>query len=124
MPEKSIPPDMQGTLIAAAWAVGWAFVGRLLYVLNLVRIGKRKVFFSIQTIWELGVAIGMGVVAGGLSEYLGLSGLTSAGFIAAASYLGPHFIEILLGWAAQKMGFGPPCAPTAPSHPGSEEGKQ
>lgn len=110
MPEKSIPPDMQGTLIAAGWAVLWAFTGRLLYVLNLVRLGRRKGFFTIQTVWELGVAIGMGVVAGGLSEYIGLTGLPSAGFIAAASYLGPHIIETLLGWAAKKAGIDPMTA--------------
>lgn len=69
-----------------------------------VRLGKRKGFFSVQTIWELGVAIGMGVVAGGLSEYLALSGLTSAGFISAASYLGPHIIELFLAWATKKVG--------------------
>jgi hypothetical protein len=113
MPEKSITPDMGGTLIAAGWAVLWAFIGRLLYVLNLVRIGKRKRFVSLQTVWELGVAIGMGVVAGGLSEYLGLIGLTSAGFIAAASYLGPHIIEIILAWAAQKAGMEASCAPAS-----------
>lgn len=121
MPEKSIPPDMQGTLIAAGWAVLWALTGRLLYVFNLVRLGKRKGFFSIQTVWELGVAIGMGVVAGGLAEYMGLSGLSGAGFIAAVSYLGPHMIEIMLGWAAQKMGIGPTCAA---SNPGGEEDKK
>jgi MFS superfamily sulfate permease-like transporter len=104
MPEKSIPPDIQATLLAAGWAILWAFTGRLLYVLNLVRLGKRKGFVSAQTIWELGVAIGMGVVAGGLAEYLGLAGLTSAGFIAAASYLGPHVIEIFLAWATKKAG--------------------
>lgn len=111
MPEKTIPPDAIGTLVAAGWAITWAFIGRLLYVLNLVRLGRRKSFMSLQTVWELGVAIGMGVVAGGLSEYIGLTGLTSAGFIAAASYLGPHVIEIALGWAANKAGVANPCAP-------------
>lgn len=114
MPDKTIPPDIQGTLIAAAWAILWAFTGRLLYVLNLVRLGKRKGFFSIQTVWELGVAIGMGVVAGGLSDYLGLTGLTSAGFIAAVSYLGPHIIEIFLAWATQKVGLEAPPNPEPP----------
>lgn len=102
--KPSLPPDAAGTLIAAGWAIVWAFVGRLLYVMNLVRLGKRNSFFSLQTFWELGVAVGMGVVAGGLSEYVGLTGLTSAGFIAATSYLGPHVIEIGLGWAANKAG--------------------
>lgn len=115
MPEKSIPPDIQGTFLAAAWAILWAFTGRLLYVLNLVRLGKRKGFFTVQTVWELGVAIGMGVVAGGLSEYIGLTGLPSAGFIAAASYLGPHIIEIFLTWATQKAGIEAPCRPANPT---------
>jgi hypothetical protein len=110
MPEKSIPPDAAGTLIAAGWAMAWAFVGRLLYVLNLVRLGKRDGFFSAQTVWELGVAIGMGVVAGGLSEYVGLAGLTSAGFIAAASYLGPQIIEIGLEGLANRAGVRAPVA--------------
>jgi MFS superfamily sulfate permease-like transporter len=113
MPEKSLLADMQGTLAAAGWAILWALSGRLLYVMNLVRIGKRKEFFSVQTVWELGVAVGMGVVAGGLSEYLGLEGLTSAGFIAAVSYLGPHIIEVLLTLAAQKAGLETPATPHA-----------
>jgi hypothetical protein len=104
MPDKIIPPDAVGTLFAAAWAMVWAFVGRLLYVLNLVRLGKRDGFFSAQTVWELGVAIGMGVVAGGLSEYAGLAGLTAAGFIAAASYLGPQIIEVGLDWLSNRAG--------------------
>ena len=104
MPEKSIPPDALATAIAAGWAVVWAFVGRLLYVLNLIRLGRREGFFTLQTAWELGVAIGMGVVAGGLSEYVGLTGLPSAGFISAASYLGPQVIEIGLNWASAKAG--------------------
>ncbi len=102
---------MMSTLVGAGWAVMWAFIGRLLYVLNLVRVGRRKHFVSIQTVWELGVAIGMGVVAGGLAEYIGLTGLPAAGFVAAASYLGPHIIEILLAWVAQKAGIEP-----TPSH--------
>jgi hypothetical protein len=109
MPDKSVPPDQLATIYAAGWAILWAFIGRLLYVLNLVRIGRRKAFFSVQTLWELGVAIGMGVVAGGLSEYLGLQGLTSAGFIAAASYLGPQVIEIGLARLAAKAGIDDPA---------------
>jgi hypothetical protein len=108
MPDKIIPPDAVGTLFAAAWAMVWAFVGRLLYVLNLVRLGKRDGFFSAQTVWELGVAIGMGVVAGGLSDYAGLAGLTAAGFIAAASYLGPQVIEVGLEWLSKRAGISHP----------------
>lgn len=123
MTEKSsLPPDMWGTLMAAAWAILWALSGRLLYVSNLVRLGKRKRFWTFQTIWELGVAIGMGIVAGGLADHLNLSGLTEAGFIATSSYLGPHAIEVGLEWLAQKFGVPTTVAePKPPAEPPTEE---
>ncbi|MBF0304202.1 MAG: hypothetical protein HQL41_00940 [Alphaproteobacteria bacterium] len=102
-----MPPDHLATIAAAAISIGWAFIGRLLYVLNLVRLGKRKSFMSMQTVWELGVAIGMGVVAGGIAEWLGLAGLPSAGFISATSYLGPQVIELMLAWGARRAGVDP-----------------
>lgn len=88
----------------AAGAIFWAFLGRLLYVFNLIRIGRRSGFWTLQTLWELVVAIGMGVVCGGLAEWLGLAGLPYAGFISAGAYLGPHIIELGLAWLSTKAG--------------------
>jgi hypothetical protein len=104
MPEKDLLAGAYDTFISAGVAVMWAFIGRLLYIFNLARMGRRKNLFTIQTLWELGIAIGMGVVAGGLAEYIGLKGLPGAGFISAASYLGPHVIELLLAYVSKKAG--------------------
>lgn len=117
MPNQSVPPDVQATAMAAAWAILWAAIGRLLYVMNLVRIGRRDRFWSVQTGWELGVAIGMGVVAGGMAEYLGLTGLTSAGFIAAVAYTGPHALEMAFAAAAKRVGVGPTPEPDCRKSP-------
>jgi hypothetical protein len=114
MPDKTIPPDWWPTIVAAAWSTLWAFIGRLLYVTNMVRTGRRRRFLTVQTAWELSVALGMGVVAGGLANYIGLTGLPAVGFISAASYLGPHAIEMGLGWMAQRAGAVSPCAAETP----------
>ncbi len=57
-------------------------IGRSLYHADLVRQGRRR-FWSWTPAWELMIAIGMGVVAGGAAEYLQLTGMAAAGFIAA-----------------------------------------
>jgi hypothetical protein len=49
------------------------------------------------------IAIGMGIIAGGLATYLGLTGLVYAGFISACSYLGPHFVDSVFQiWAGRQ----------------------
>ena len=78
-------------------------IGRSLYHANLVRQGRRR-FWSLTLAWELMIAVGMGVVAGGAAEYLQLTGMAAAGFIAAISYLGPRSIEALQIWAERRAG--------------------
>ena len=104
MPWTSLSDEARQTILGAAWAILWASVGRMLLHVNLVRMGKRKRFFSVQIIFELGVAIGMGIVAGGMADWLGLKGMTQAGFIAAASYLWPHTIEVAQAWMSKRVG--------------------
>lgn len=104
MPWTSLSDEARQTILGAAWAILWASVGRMLLHVNLVRMGKRKRFFSVQIVFELGVAIGMGIVAGGMADWLGLKGMTQAGFIAAASYLGPHTIEVAQAWLQKRAG--------------------
>jgi hypothetical protein len=101
---RHLSPEMQQTLAGLAWAIWWALIGRALYLANLVRQGRRR-FWSITLIWELMIAIGMGVVAGGAADWLELSGMAAAGFIAAVSYLGPRSIEAVQTWAERKAGF-------------------
>lgn len=70
----------------------WAIVGRLLYHTRLVQMGRRR-FLSIQLLWELPVALGMGFVADGLAAWLSLAGRPAVALIVSASYLGPRIIE-------------------------------
>jgi hypothetical protein len=105
---RNLPPEMQHTLIGLAWAIWWSLIGRGLYHADLVRKGRRR-FWSLQLAWELMIAIGMGVVAGGAAEWLNLSGMAAAGFIAAVSYLGPRSIESIQAWAERKAGINPPA---------------
>ncbi len=104
---RNLPPEMQHTLAGLAWACWWALIGRSLYHANLVRQGRRR-FWSLTLAWELMIAIGMGVVAGGGAEYLKLTGMAAAGFIAAISYLGPRSIEAVQIWAERKVGISDP----------------
>ena len=104
---RDLPPEMQHPLVGLAWAIWWSLIGRSLYHADLVRKGQRR-FWSLHLAWELMIAIGMGVVAGGASEYLELSGMAAAGFIAAASYLGPRTIEAVQAWAENKAGIDKP----------------
>jgi hypothetical protein len=90
---KETISELSQTLVGGGWAIFWAFIGRLLYVTNLLRTGRRRHFFTAQTFYELGIAVGMGIIAGGLGDYIGLNDLTYAGFVSACSYLGPHFVE-------------------------------
>ncbi|TAN59435.1 MAG: hypothetical protein EPN20_15060 [Magnetospirillum sp.] len=106
---RNLPPEMQHTLAGLAWASWWALIGRSLYHANLVRQGRRR-FWSLQLAWELMIAIGMGVVAGGGADWLRLKGMTAAGFIAAVSYLGPRTIEAVQSWAERKAGIDSPDA--------------
>lgn len=103
MPWRHLSPEAQQTLAGFAWALWWALIGRGLYHADLVRRGRRR-FWSWSLVWELMIAIGMGVVAGGAAEWLELKGMTAAGFIAAVSYLGPRTIEAACLWAARKAG--------------------
>ena len=95
-PPHNLTGTALDTLVGAAWAILWALVGRLLYITNMIRLGKRKSFSLLQTMWELGVAIGMGVIAGGVGEYLKLGDLEYAGFISAVSYIGPRIVDYAL----------------------------
>lgn len=74
----------------------WSVVGRLLFHTNQVRIGRRKKFFSPQLIWEIGVALCMGVIAKGIASHLNLSGDIEASFIASLGYAGPQVVDRIL----------------------------
>lgn len=90
---------MQGGGMAAFAA---SVAGRLMWHVGEVRKGGRK-FFSKELLWEIPIAIGMGLVGAGFAEYMQFSGNVETGLVAGLSYLGPRGIEALLDkWLKRK----------------------
>lgn len=97
-------PETQRMLAGIGLASVWSVIGRLLFHTNQVRIGRRKKFFSLQLVWELGVALFMGVIAKGLATHLNLSGDVEAAFIATLGYAGPQIVDRVLDIIAPTLG--------------------
>lgn len=78
-----------GATIVAAW------LGRLAYHAQLVRLGQRR-FWSPDLAMELLLATAIGFFADGVLDYFAIHGKASTAGIIAASYLGPRGIEHLI----------------------------
>lgn len=90
-------------LINSLLAVLWGVLGRLLDHATKVQRGGRA-FWSRALLWELPVAIAMGLVGDGLAAHLGLADQVRVGFTVAVAYLGPKVIEVGFAWAMKKLG--------------------
>lgn len=96
-----MPPwldHLRDVAVDVAVTIFWAVVGRLLYHTRLVQLGQRR-FWSVQLLWELPVALGMGFVADGMAAWLELTGRPAVALIVSVSYLGPRLIEGLFAVA-------------------------
>lgn len=71
-----------------------SLLGRLMFHARAAQRGTRR-FFSWHLVWELPVAVGMGLIGDALATWLALTEGTRVGFIAAVAYLGPHAIDEL-----------------------------
>lgn len=85
-------PDKVWTWLAV---VGAAIAGRLMAHAQAVQEGQRR-FFGPYLLWEVPIAIGMGYIAAGAAEWVGLAGNPQLAMVAAASYLGPNGVEAIL----------------------------
>lgn len=85
-------PDMGLNDIAAqgATAGGLGLIGRLV---ALSVAAKRPTGWSL--LWELPLAMGMGIVGKGVAEALDTSGFVHYAVVIAVSYTGPRLIDIL-----------------------------
>lgn len=99
----NLPEWMNSTVIGAAWTFICSLLGRVLYHAQLVQGGRRK-FWSHELAVELGIALGMGLVADGINEVIGIKGRTAVAVIVAVSYLGPRIIEALFAVATKRAG--------------------
>lgn len=69
-----------------------SFVGRMMHHARQVQRQQRR-FWSAHLLWEIPVAIGMGLIADSLATWLGVAETARIGFVAAVAYLGPHAID-------------------------------
>ena len=72
-----------------------AYIGRLLWHVGEVQRGRRR-FFSTHLLWEVVTAIGVGLVADGVVEHVGLTGGPKTAAVVAIAYLGPRGLEALI----------------------------
>lgn len=88
-------------LLPLGLTILWAFIGRLVWHIRKVESGERR-FFSPHLIWELGLAVGVGIVADGVVAWLGLTGKPAVALIVVLSYLGPGGLERLFWHFAER----------------------
>ena len=93
-----------------AWTMGvgstivGALLGRLMWHVSEARKMRRKIF-GLELVWELPMAMGMGMVGEGLAAWLSFGQPASTGLIVALSYFGPRGIEVIfLKWFDRKGG--------------------
>lgn len=84
-----------------------AYIGRLLWHVGEVQRGRRR-FFSTHLLWEVVTAIGVGLVADGVVEHVGLTGGAKTAAVVAIAYLGPRGLEALIGRLLDNRRGGPP----------------
>lgn len=84
-----------------------AYIGRLLWHVGEVQRGRRR-FFSTHLLWEVVTAIGVGLVADGIVEHVGLTGGPKTAAVVAIAYLGPRGLEALIGRLLDTRRGGPP----------------
>jgi hypothetical protein len=74
-------------------AIVWGVAGRLMWVAQEVKAGRRRILSVPLLLWELPVAVAMSQVGAGVAEYLSLSGSVRDGVIVVVAYIGPRMIE-------------------------------
>jgi hypothetical protein len=84
-----------------------ATIGRLTWHVSQVQSGNRA-FFSWHLVWELMLAVGMGLLGRGVADYAGLApdGYQALALISALAYLGPRGTEAVLCTYFAKSGKG------------------
>ena len=78
----------------AASAAGAGALGLLGRMLHLARVDRRPLGWSL--LWELPVAIGMGIVGKGLADYFNLDGFTEYAVTISVAYVGPRVIDLAI----------------------------
>lgn len=97
---------VSGIADALPWLLtgGAGMLGRLMFHARQVQRGARKPF-SWVLFWDIPIALGMGWAALGLGIWLKIPWEATVSVSLAASYLGPHIIDLLfVKWSEAKFG--------------------
>ena len=73
---------------------GAGALGLLGRALHLARTDRRPLGWSL--LWELPVAIGMGIVGKGIADYFGLDGFPEYAVTISIAYVGPRVIDLAI----------------------------
>ena len=83
---------------------GAGLLGRLMFHAKLVQTGQRKPFSWIL-LWDIPIALGMGWISLGLSQWLNVAWEMTISIALVVAYLGPYGIDtIFLKWSDWKFG--------------------
>jgi hypothetical protein len=91
----------------AASAAGAGALGLLGRALHWVRRDSRPIGWSL--LWEVPVAIGMGIIGKGIGDYFGLNDFPEYAVTIGTAYIGPRLIDWCLEIAEQRIGKKPPA---------------
>jgi hypothetical protein len=98
---EQIPPELKDSFVGSVGVMAAAWIGRLVWHVQQVQL-KRRNFWSIHLLWELIVALMMGLVADGVCTYFELTGKPATAAIVFVAYLGPRTVETIIVRVAEK----------------------
>lgn len=85
---KALNTATQGFLLT----VFAAAAGRVMYHTREVQAGRRR-FWSWNLLGEAPIAVGMGLIAAAIGDYLGLTEIVSRGVACFIAFLGPPLLQ-------------------------------
>lgn len=100
MPQNSLPPEWLTKILGSTAMMLFlaAYLGRFVYHLEQVRRRRRRLL-SLDVLFDVPIAAGMGLLGAGLGEYLSLAQLGTAATAGVLGYVGPRGAEAMLAAA-------------------------
>lgn len=84
----AVPPPSDFDWYAGALSCALGLIGRLMFLAQ-----ERRSPFTLSLLWELPIAIGMGLLGRGIGDYIGLTGFPLFSSSIVFGFLGPGVIS-------------------------------
>ena len=82
-------------------AAGAGALGLLGRMLAYAHADRRPIGWSL--LWELPVALGMGVIGKGVADWATLDGFLEYGLTIAVAYVGPRFVDLVVARVQERI---------------------